>query len=38
MTLPAGDYVVVAPAGEGAAKKEAPATVKAGERTEVTVP
>ena len=36
-TLPAGDYVVVAEIGDDSAKKEAPATVKAGERSEVTV-
>ena len=38
-TLPAGDYaIVVTMAGDNAAKKEGTATVKAGERTEVTVP
>ncbi len=37
-TLPAGDYVVVAEMADGGANKEAPATVKAGERSEVTVP
>ena len=38
-TLPAGDYaIVVTMAGDNASKKEATATVKAGERTEVTVP
>ena len=38
-TLPAGDYaIVVTMAGDNGAKKEAAATVKAGERTEVTVP
>jgi len=36
-TLPAGDYVVVVDRGEGAEKKEGAATVKAGERSEVTV-
>ena len=36
-TLPAGDYVIVADRGDGG-KKEATATVTAGERTEVTVP
>ena len=36
-TLPAGDYVIVADRGDGG-KKEATATVNAGERTEVTVP
>ncbi|CAG0952150.1 MAG: VWA domain-containing protein [Rhizobiaceae bacterium] len=36
-TLPAGDYVVVVDRGEGAEKKEAAATVRAGERAELTV-
>lgn len=36
-TLPAGDYVVVVDRGEGAEKKEGAATVKAGERAEITV-
>jgi Ca-activated chloride channel family protein len=35
VTLPAGDYVVVAKKPDGS--KEMPATVKAGERTEITV-
>lgn len=37
-TLPAGDYAVSAERGDPAVKTEAPATVKAGERTEITVP
>jgi Ca-activated chloride channel family protein len=37
-TLPAGDYVVVATRGDDDAKSEIPVTIKAGERTEVTVP
>lgn len=37
-TLPAGDYLVVADRGDAGGKKEATATVKAGERTEVAVP
>ena len=37
-TLPAGDYAVSAVRGDPAVKTEAPATVKAGERTEITVP
>jgi Ca-activated chloride channel family protein len=37
-TLPAGDYVIVADRGDNGGKKEATATVNAGERTEVTVP
>ena len=37
-TLPAGDYVVVAIRGDDNVKTEAPVTVKAGERAEVTVP
>jgi Ca-activated chloride channel family protein len=37
-TLPAGNYVVVADRGDNGGKKEATATVNAGERTEVTVP
>lgn len=37
-TLPAGDYVVSAERGDPAVVTEAPATVKAGERTEITVP
>jgi Ca-activated chloride channel family protein len=36
-TLPAGDYAVVVDRGEGAEKKEGAATVKAGERAEITV-
>jgi len=36
--LPAGDYVVVATRGDDDAKSEIPVTIKAGERTEVTVP
>jgi Ca-activated chloride channel family protein len=36
-TLPAGDYVVVVDRGEGAGKKEGAATVKAGERAEITI-
>ena len=38
VTLPAGDYAVVADRGEAGGKKEATATVTAGERTEVAVP
>lgn len=38
VTLPAGDYVIVVDRGEAGGKKEAPAKVKAGERTEVTIP
>ena len=37
-TLPAGDYVVVADMADDSGKKEATATVAAGERAEVTVP
>jgi Ca-activated chloride channel family protein len=37
-TLPAGDYTVSAERGDSGAKTEATAAVKAGERTEVTVP
>ena len=37
-TLPAGDYVVVAEMPDDSGKKEATATVAAGERAEVTVP
>jgi len=37
-TLPAGDYVIVADREDNGGKKEANATVKAGERAEVTVP
>ncbi|NGO54134.1 vWA domain-containing protein [Allomesorhizobium camelthorni] len=37
-TLPAGDYVIVADRKDNGGKKEATATVNAGERTEVTVP
>lgn len=37
-TLPAGDYVIVADREDNGGKKEAPATVKAGERVEVTMP
>lgn len=37
-TLRAGEYAVVAEGPTGAAPREAPASVKAGERTEVTVP
>lgn len=37
-TLPAGDYAVSAERGDPAVKTEAPATVKAGERTEITAP
>ncbi|BCH34644.1 VWA domain-containing protein [Mesorhizobium sp. L-8-10] len=37
-TLPAGDYVVVVDRGDDGEKKEASATVKAGERVEVAVP
>jgi len=36
-TLPAGDYVVVTDRQDGSPKKETPATVKAGERTELTI-
>ncbi|HHZ08277.1 MAG TPA: VWA domain-containing protein [Rhizobiales bacterium] len=36
-TLPAGDYFVVVDRGEGFEKKEAVATVKAGERAEIAV-
>ena len=36
-TLPAGEYVVVVDRGEGVEKKEGAATVKAGERAEITV-
>ncbi len=38
VTLPAGDYAIVAERGDADTKTELPATVKAGERTEVTVP
>ena len=38
VTLPAGDYVISAERGDNGAKTEANATVKAGERSEVTVP
>jgi Ca-activated chloride channel family protein len=38
VTLPAGDYAVVADRGEAGGKKEAAATVAAGERTEIAVP
>lgn len=37
-TLPPGEYTVVVTMPDNAGTKEAPATVKAGERTEVTVP
>jgi len=37
-TLNAGDYVVVATRGDDNAQSEVPVTVKAGERTEITVP
>lgn len=37
-TLPTGDYVIVADREDNGGKKEATATVNAGERTEVTVP
>jgi Ca-activated chloride channel homolog len=37
-TLPAGDYMIVADRGDNGGKKEATATVNAGERTEVIVP
>ncbi|MBA3447674.1 MAG: hypothetical protein H0T56_08710, partial [Pseudaminobacter sp.] len=37
-TLPAGDYVIVADREDNGGKKETTATVKAGERIEVTVP
>jgi Ca-activated chloride channel family protein len=37
-TLPAGDYVVVAIRGDDNVRSEIPVTIKAGERTEVTVP
>lgn len=37
-TLPAGDYLIVVDRGDGGGKKEASATVKAGERMEVAVP
>ena len=36
-TLPAGEYAVVVEGASGSAPKEAPASVKAGERSEVTV-
>ncbi len=36
-TLPAGDYVVIAEMADDSGKKEAAATVKAGERSEVSV-
>ena len=36
-TLPAGDYVIVAEMADDSGKKEAAATVKAGERAELTV-
>jgi len=36
-TLPAGDYVVVTDRQDGSPKKETPATVKAGERTELKI-
>ncbi|MFU0503910.1 vWA domain-containing protein [Pseudaminobacter sp. NGMCC 1.201702] len=37
-TLPVGDYVVVADRGDDGGNKEEPATVKAGERVELTIP
>jgi Ca-activated chloride channel family protein len=37
-TLPVGDYMIVADRGDNGGKKEATATVNAGERTEVAVP
>ncbi|MEO3386461.1 VWA domain-containing protein [Mesorhizobium sp. CAU 1741] len=37
-TLPAGDYVVVRELPDNGGRAEAPATIKAGERAEVTVP
>lgn len=36
-TLPAGDYVIVADGGDNGGKKEATATVNAGERTEIRI-
>ena len=38
ITLPAGDYLIVADRETNGGKKEGAATVKAGERTEVTIP
>ncbi|MCX7304356.1 MAG: VWA domain-containing protein [Hyphomicrobiales bacterium] len=36
-TLPAGDYVIVTDRQDGSPKKETPATIKAGGRTELTI-